>query len=30
VAAFERALANGAIQQPDRSVQRQTRMQIVA
>ena len=30
VAAFERALASGAIPRPDRSVQRQTRMQIVA
>jgi HD-GYP domain-containing protein (c-di-GMP phosphodiesterase class II) len=30
VAAFERALASGAIPRPDRSVQRQIRLQIVA
>jgi HD-GYP domain-containing protein (c-di-GMP phosphodiesterase class II) len=30
VAAFERALASGAIPQPDRSVQPQPRLQIVA
>ncbi len=30
VAAFERALASGTIPRPDRSVQRRTRLQVVA